>query len=376
MSQDVHLPTQIRTHEGDSLVPDQRQGSSKPRRVALRKRRTSDLAVRTGIGVAFSAILFVIFAHLVNLGSAFQRLEHLNIILALLSGLVFLSAYAVRALRWRCFLEPERPSAPQVVGIYQVANLVNFLLPVRGGELLKAILLQRLRGTLISRSLPTIVMDKVMDLAPAIGLFVVLPFLPIRLSGSLWALLLMVLVVLVGGALFLGVAAWRRTVALALLAWIMGWLPRVVRQRLEPFAMRFVDALLGLVARPRLLLIASGYTAVAVCLDALYCFLAFLAVGTNVSFAVVLFGYTLFNLTYILPIQPPGQIGSNELIGLLIFAGLFHMTPTAVATMFLFAHPWSAIIMGVAGAISLSAMGLSLRSTIVLTREPERVVQS
>ena len=63
---------------------------------------------------------------------------------------------------------------------------------------------------------------------------------------------------------------------------------------------------------------------VALGLDALFCLLAFRAVGVTVPVLVVLYGYTLFNLSFILP-SPPGQVGSNELIGLLIFSGVFRI---------------------------------------------------
>jgi hypothetical protein len=69
---------------------------------------------------------------------------------------------------------------------------------------------------------------------------------------------------------------------------------------------------------------------------------------------------------------PPGQIGSNELIGLLVFSGLLHMSRTAVAAMFLFSHPWTALLMAGSGLLSLSAMGLTLRATLALAQDPER----
>ena len=43
---------------------------------------------------------------------------------------------------------------------------------------------------------------------------------------------------------------------------------------------------------------------IAVGLDALFCWLAFRAVGANVAFPIVLFGYTFYNLAYMLPITP------------------------------------------------------------------------
>src|SRR5207244_12557918 len=133
----------------------------------------------------------------------------------------------------------------------------------------------------------------------------------------------------------------------------------------EPFVVRFVDALLALMGRPRLLLVATAYTAVAVGLDALFCWLAFRAVDANVAFPIVLYGYTFYNLAYMLP-TPPGQIGSNELIGLLVFSGLFGINRSAVAAMYLFSHPWTALLMSGSGMLSLSAMRLSVRQTLPL----------
>jgi uncharacterized membrane protein YbhN (UPF0104 family) len=173
------------------------------------------------------------------------------------------------------------------------------------------------------------------------------------------------------GALMLGLAAWRRHRALRLLARLTATLPVGVRGRIEPFTVRFVEALLALLTRPRLLLIATAYTAVAVGLDALFCWLAFRAVGVAIAFPIVLYGYTFYNLAYLLP-TPPGQIGSNELIGLLVFSGLLHLNRTVVATMFLFSHPWTALLMTGSGLLSLSTMGLTLRTTLALAQDPAR----
>src|SRR4029077_486109 len=104
------------------------------------------------------------------------------------------------------------------------------------------------------------------------------------------------------------------------------------RRHAEPFLRRFVETLIELARRPRLLAVAAAYTAGAVGLDALFCLLAFRAVGVAVSIPVVLFGYTLYNLAYLLP-TPPGQIGSNELIGLLIFSSVLGVGRSGVAAM-------------------------------------------
>jgi uncharacterized protein (TIRG00374 family) len=332
-------------------------------------RRALAFPLRTAAGLAVALLFLVAFVRLVQLSSVAQRLQHLRLGLALLCGLVFLSAYGVRALRWRWLLAPHRVGMLRVVAIYQVAIFLNWLLPVRGGELVKCLLLRRLDALPLSRSLPTVTMDKAMDLLPALGLLLLLPFVPLHLSRPLWVLLLSVLAVLALGVLLLGLLLWRRPLALALLTWLMARLPGGVHQHLAPFVGGFLEALLALAVRPRLLLIAAAYTTLAVGLDALFCWLAFGAVGAATAFPVVLYGYTFYNLAYLLP-TPPGQIGSNELIGLLVFGGLCGINRSVVAAMFLFSHPWTALLMAGSGMLALSVLGLSVRQTLALWCRP------
>jgi uncharacterized protein (TIRG00374 family) len=262
-------------------------------------------------------------------------------------------------------------SVRRAVAIYQVATFLNWLLPIRGGELAKSLLLRRSDGIPVSRSLATVSMDKAMDLLPAIALLSLLPFVRLHLSRPLWVLLLSALVVVSGAGVVLALAAWRRDRALALLTRPLARvLPGGAWQRIEPFIARFLDTLLALVRQPRLMLIAAALTAVAVSFDALFCLLAFKAVGVGAALPVVLYGYTFYNLAFILP-TPPGQVGSNELLGLLIFSGVFGLNRSGVGAMFLFSHPWTAILMTISGLLCLSVMGLSLRSTLRLAREPQ-----
>jgi uncharacterized protein (TIRG00374 family) len=337
----------------------------------VRTARLSGVVLRTAAGLCAAAILTLTFLHLVNVGDVFARVEHLRIGLALGCGVAFLAAYVVRALRWRRLLAPSDLSIRRAVAIYQVAIFLNWLFPVRAGELAKSLLLRRTNGIPVSRSLATVSMDKTMDLLPAAGLLAVLPFLGVHLSRPLWLLLISALAAMVLAALVLLFAARRRDRALAALSRLLERvLPKDTRPRVEPFMVRFLDTLLALVRQPRVMLVAAAYTAVAVCLDALFCLLAFRAVGVAVSLTVVFYGYTFYNLAYMLP-TPPGQIGSNEVMGLLVFTGLFGVDRTGVGSMFLFSHPWTAVLMGCSGLLCLTAMGMTVRSALRLARGPE-----
>jgi uncharacterized membrane protein YbhN (UPF0104 family) len=123
------------------------------------------------VGLLLGAMLVVAFLRLVNVTAVYHRLSHLNIGLMLLCGVAFLGAYLVRAMRWRSLLRPYEVSIARAAAIYQVATFLNWLLPVRGGELAKSLLLRRSNGVPVSRSLATVSMDKAMDLLPAVALW-------------------------------------------------------------------------------------------------------------------------------------------------------------------------------------------------------------
>jgi uncharacterized protein (TIRG00374 family) len=327
------------------------------------------VVVRVAIGLAVGAVLIVAFLRLVRLGAAYHRLEHLNIGIALLCGATFLAAYVVRALRWRCLLTPHKVSVRRAVAIYQIAIFLNWLLPIRGGEIAMSLLLRRSDRVPVSESLAAVSMDKAMDLVPAVGLLALVPLAGLHLSRSLWLVMAGAMAALAAGTVILVLAAARPGMAVAFINRpLRALLPKGARDRIEPFIAGFIGTLAALVRRPRTLLIAAGYTVVALGLDALFCLLAFSAVGMTVPILVVLYGYTLFNLSFILP-SPPGQVGSNELIGLLIFSGVFHLDRTGVGAMFLFSHPWTGILMTCAGLACLSAMSLTLRGTFHLARD-------
>jgi uncharacterized protein (TIRG00374 family) len=328
--------------------------------------------MRTAVGLFTGGILVAVFLRLVNVGAVYQRLGHLEIGFALLSGVAFLGAYVVRAMRWRRLLRPLEVSIRRATAIYQVATFLNWLLPIRGGELAKSLLLRHSNGIPVSRSLATVSMDKAMDLLPAVGLLALLPFFRLHLSRPLWLLLLSALAVVGFAAFVVALAAWRRERAHAFLTRLLRvLLSRRARERIEPFILLFIDTLLALIRQPRQLLIAAAFTVVAVSLDALFCLLAFRAVGAAVALPAVLYGYTFFNMAFILP-TPPGQVGSNEIIGLLIFSGSLGVNSSDVGAMFLFSHPWNAILLTGSGLLCLSFMGLTLRRTLSLGPERER----
>jgi uncharacterized protein (TIRG00374 family) len=102
-----------------------------------------------------------------------------------------------------------------------------------------------------------------------------------------------------------------------------------------------------------------GYTAFAVLLDALYFSCVFRAFSMDVPFVMVLFGYTLISLSYILP-TPPAQIGHNEAVMVLIFAVGFGLGRDEVTAVMILAHLMTGLIVTGIGLWSFGAMSIKV----------------
>ncbi len=327
------------------------------------------------IGLVVGIGLLFLVARFVDLPATIQVLrERLTtpsgIALALLSGVAFMLAWSIRGVRWKLFLNPiGEVSTLKAIELYLVGVFLNFLLPIRGGEVAKSLMLKRTSGIPVSKSLPTVAMDKALDLMPALFIMVIVPFLPgIKMNIELWLVLAFMGGLLMCLIFFVILAAWKRDAAIRLLQRMTVLLPKVIAGKIEGFATGFVDSLLMGASQPRIFVPAMLLTVVAVTFDALFAMLAFWTVNYPIPFGKAIFGYTVYNMFYILP-TPPGQIGSNELVGVLVFNKLLSVPVGNVGTMFVFSHPWAALLMTVSGMVCLSALGLKISTAMKVQTE-------
>ncbi len=335
----------------------------------------NSLAVKITISLLIGIGLLWLVLRLVNIPATLQLLQQnlatpRGVILALLSGVAFLLAFSVRGMRWKLFLNPiVNVSTFTAIRLFLISIFINFLLPISGGEIAKVLMLRRISDVPISRSLPTVAMDRSLDLLPAFFIMAIVPLLGVQMDIKLWLVLGTVSGLLIGLAFFVGLAAWKRTTAISLLRKITGLLPKAIGGKIEGFTTGFIDSLVLAASRPKIFIPAALLTCVAVMLDSLFAMLAFWTIGFPISPGTALFGYTVYNMFYIFP-TPPGQIGSNEAVGLLVFHGLLHLQSDKVTAMFIFSHPWAALLMCTTGPICLKTLGLTI-SGIMKARTEE-----
>lgn len=277
-----------------------------------------------------------------------------------MSGLAFLVAFSIRGVRWRLFLSPiSSVSVLTTVRLFLISTTVNFLLPIRGGEIVKSLMLKRIAAVPVSRSLPTVAMDKSLDLLPAVFIMVIAPLVGLRMDIKLWLVLGTVGGLLISLTVLVAMSVLKPTARAHTLRRTMAIFPRGLRGRIEAVATGFAESLLSAASRPQVFMPAVALTCAAVVCDSLFAMLAFWTVGFPISFGTVLFGYTVYNMFFVLP-TPPGQLGSNEAVGLLVFTGLLHLPAAEVLAMFVFSHSWAAVIMCTTGPICLKSLGLSM----------------
>ena len=206
-------------------------------------------------------------------------------------------------------------------------------------------------------------MDKVLDLFAALVLIVLVPVLGIGMNPQLWLVFALAGVLLLALLTLLGLTIWKRSTAVGLLQKVFGLFPRAISTKIEGFLLGCVDALLAGTSSLSIFLPALGLTVLAVLCDGLFTLLAFKTIGVSIPFGTALLGYIAYNLCSFLP-TPPGQIGSSEALGLLIFSGLLHLPANQVIAFYIFAHPWTALLLAATGLSCLKGLGLSISSVL------------
>ncbi len=326
------------------------------------------LGLLIGLGLLFLASRFVDLSRAMSiLGTHLGTAR--GIALALLAGVAFLAGRAIRGLRWKLALNSSgKVSALTVVELYQSATLLNFLLPIHAGEAAKSLDLKRLASVPISKSLPVVATDKALDFLPPLVIIPLVPLLGISMNLQLWLVFALGSAILLSLALFTGLVIRERAFATGLLQQILRPLPGTISGKIESVITGFVAALQAGARRPALFLLAILLTCVAVACDTLFILLAFWTIGLPLAFGAALFGIAVCGIFSILP-MPPGQLGSAELVGLLVFSGLLRLPGDSVAALYIFFHPWIALVLVASGMGCVAALGLKVSNVLHMWSE-------
>lgn len=283
---------------------------------------------------------------------------------------------AARSVRWGTLLgHYMKLKLNEVWRIGLASSLINFVIPIRSGELARALFLKQLHKIPISVSLPTVAVDRSLDLFAVVVVGAIGAVGGIAIEGSVSVVLLL------GGLLFLGFAGFVLTAIMAqdrLQALFERSLPAALGEQMRDRILGLIQGVLtGFAAigkRPAALLPLVSLSLAATALDAGVLLVLFASLGIAISPVIALVGYALFVITFLVP-GAPGYIGSMEAFGSLVFGALGVGGVQAASVIVLF-HALNAVMLGLLGGLAIWTLGLRPRSALrsVLKTEPENGV--
>lgn len=314
-----------------------------------------------------AALLAVWYTKFVDPAKVREWLGQVRLHRLAIAAAFYLGAYFMRALRWRAILDPiQKTGVGESYALSMVSYLVNALIPIHAGEFLKSALLKKRHGVRISRSLPTVFIDKFTDLLPIILVIVLVPVLGLQLPlvkgvDVLGIVLKGLAAVLVLGVLFLFLVWYQNDLFVRALHRFDFIIPAKYRDRILEIAQMFVQGLGVIGQAPRQIPVIILLTMAAVGFDTAYVWCLFHAFGVEIAVTKDLFGYTLIQLSFLFP-HPPGQIGSLEVLWPLIFHSALGVEEQLVNTVVLSGHCLATLLLVAVGGISLYCLGVKIGS--------------
>jgi glycosyltransferase 2 family protein len=307
-------------------------------------------------GLIISLVALAVVFSLIDLrklGQAIKQADVNFLLLGILSEILWL---LVRGFVWRTLLQNKATYRHAFITINE-GYLLNNILPFRLGELGRAFLIGRKAQLDFWQVIPSILIERSLDLAIAVGIFLcTLPFV-IGVSWAKQAALLIGIVVIVGLGTMYIVARNRQR----LLAWLDQASTRwsLVKKITGRRVVAFFDGL-GIITDARLFLSAIGWEGLNWLVSILQYYLFLRAFFPAPNLLWVLFALGVGALGIAAP-SSPGAIGVFEavLVGALVVFGLDASPATAFA---LSVHFTGYIVTALIGGYGLYKDGESLSS--------------
>lgn len=307
-------------------------------------------------GLIISLVALAVVVIKLDLRKFIQAIQQADVRFFLLGVLSEVLWVLVRGFVWRTLLQ-NKASYPDVFVTVNEGYLLNNILPFRLGEIGRAFLIGRKAKLDFWQVIPSILIERALDLAIAVGIFMsTLPFV-IGVSWARQAALVMGIVVLAGLAALYLLARNRERV--------LGWLDQagerwsLVKKLTGRRVVAFFDGL-GIITDGRLFLRALGWEGLNWLVSILQYYLFLRTFFPNPSLLWVLFALGVGALGIATP-SSPGAIGVFEafLVGALVAVGLDLSPATAFA---LSVHFTSYIVTAMIGGYGLYKDGESLSS--------------
>jgi uncharacterized protein (TIRG00374 family) len=311
--------------------------------------RLRDPRTLLSFGLAIALLAFIFTRFDLDPAEVWQTIQHANLGYFAVGFGVYYLAFLLRGLRWQTLLanvgfsKDRNAGMPGVGGLIEIIYLswfVNCVVPAKLGDAYRSYLLKRDAGVSFSRTIGTILAERMIDLFILFGLLLLSGFL--TLQGHLPGMMTGVLAL--GGALIVVLAA--GLVALRVFSdRLLGIIPPRFREIFTSFQHGTLQSF-----RRGSLPVLAVYTAIIWLMEGarLFFVVQSLDQGHLVSLPVVIFIALASSLLTTLPFTP-GGIGLVEgaVVGVLQLFGVGSATAISIALLDRLINYWSIVIGGI-----------------------------
>lgn len=304
-------------------------------------------------------VLIVIWLKFVDIREILATLSKVNLLLLLPVFFFMLLSPVIRAIRLKIFLsEIKKITLLDLIFLTGVAQMLNFFIPIRAGEVAKGVYLNTNYGLHLGKSVVWIFLDRFVDflvvLLLAVGLFFIVP-------TSLDITFITVITIIFLGALFLTyLMVFQINFAKKLFKFLSHLLiEKHIKLYFERVYTFFLESFTVLRRHPKDLAMLTLVTILAYGADAAIWYFTFISLGVSENFFKMYLGQLLSALTYLIP-AAPGYVGSAEASGTLILSGVFGIDTNLASAMIVLFHISSALFVLIFGLISVFSLRIDL----------------
>ena len=242
----------------------------------------------------------------------------------------------LRALRWRVIFHPLKDLNPwYLFGSLNVAYLINNVLPFNVGELARAYLLSELEGISATRSLSTIVVERLLDVVTLLLFLVVLvPFVDIP-SRARWSAAFLAIGA-TAGTLTLILLSRQREISMRLIGSMFRIAPERARAKLTDMAQSALDGF-AVLSNPRVAIELFAWSVVTWLSVSVVVLLGTEAFSLDVGFAAAVFLVIVTTFGFFIP-ATPGSIGVYDGIVIATLTKVFDVPNEAAVSYALIIH--------------------------------------
>lgn len=321
----------------------------------LARKTLFKIAVNSAVGIGLVAV----WLRFVDIKEIFANLTKVNLFLLIPIFVLLFTSPVIRALRLKIFLAPiKKLSFKDLIFLNGAATMLNFFIPIRGGEIAKGFYLHQVYHLPLAKSLIWIFLDRFIDflvvLMLAAGLFFIVPTsLPLNFITIIIVItfIIFILIFLIVYQVNFAKKILNFLTNLLILNIIKIYFERLVNHLLDSFAV--------LKRKPLDLISLFFLTILAYGVDGAIWYSIFISLGYYQDYLKMYLGQLLSALTYLIP-AAPGYVGSAEASGLLILSGVFGLDLNLSSSMIVLFHIVSAVFILLFGLLSIYFLKLDL----------------